>query len=303
MLWLWKDREQELLVAKTKKDAVPKQVQTLIKTLDPAVRDAVIHKYMRYMDQVFLSKAMLYRKSMMINGYPSNEQYTIYKTCCGASIATKMRYLKKIFSQINEGNHQSLTANYVKIAQENYIEDVPPLLDPDLCKDLTNFDQVIDAHRVWCTKMWLPNLDKDVLTNNYKVDGTTYWNLPKEENDLNALYRRLGLYTPQVMEFVPSPALLRKMIIRATQIDPVMIDLVLNPRDLHLFDARHTPQLEEIRRKCPNYPANPKALRMEHVGFKYPDFQKDGNKCFAELGLSPTGKQLFLKRKEDKNTQ
>jgi len=44
--------------------------------------------------------------------------------------------------------------------------------------------------------MWLPNLDKDVLTNNYKVDGTTYWNLPKEENDLNALYRRLGLYTP-----------------------------------------------------------------------------------------------------------
>lgn len=100
------------------------------------------------------------------------------------------------------------------------------------------------------------------------------------------------------MEFVPSPALLRKMIIRATQIDPMMIDLVLNPRDLHLFEAEHVSHLEEIRRKCPNYPANPKALRMEHVGFKYPDF-KDGLKCFAELGLSPTGKQLFLEEKEE----
>lgn len=68
-------------------------MQTLIKNLDPAVRDAVIHKYLRYMDQIFISKCMLYRKSLMRNGFPSMQHYQIYKMCIASSLSTKMKLI------------------------------------------------------------------------------------------------------------------------------------------------------------------------------------------------------------------
>ena len=75
------------------------------------------------------------------------------------------------------------------------------------------------------------------------------------------------------MHFVPSPALLKKLIIRATQIDPLMIDFMLNPRDLNWHDLSQAPLLDEIKRKCPNYPSQIKLLKMEHIGFTYPDLR------------------------------
>ena len=96
--------------------------------------------------------------------------------------------------------------------------------------------------------------------------------------------------------------MIRKLIERATQIDPDKIDFLLNPfgkreRDgngVDLLDNTQKETLAEIKSKCAAYPGM-QALWIEPIGFKYPNMSTSAN-FLAEVGLDEHGKQLFKKK-------
>lgn len=93
--------------------------------------------------------------------------------------------------------------------------------------------------------------------------------------------------------------MIRKLIERATQIDPDKIDFLLNPlgkreKDINgvdLLDDAQKETLAEIKSKCPAYPGM-QALWVEPIGFKYPNMHNSTN-FLAEVNLDEHGKQVF----------
>lgn len=90
--------------------------------------------------------------------------------------------------------------------------------------------------------------------------------------------------------------MIRKLIERATQLDPEKIDFLLNPygkrekdnNGVDLLDDSQKESLAEIKAKCAAYPGMT-SLWIEPIGFKYPNMHKSAN-FLAEVGLDEHGK-------------
>ena len=117
---------------------------------------------------------MVFRKSLHLMGYADQECFLTYKVKAMENRISKMRYVSKIFEGLNEGNYTTKVVNFVTEVQKKYIEELPPLLDPVLCKDVKHYEKAIDAHRHWCGKEWLPVCENSSLP----VDGKSFIEIP-----------------------------------------------------------------------------------------------------------------------------
>jgi hypothetical protein len=106
-----------------------------------------------------IQKIMVFRKSMHLMGFADKECFLTFKIKSLENRISKMRYVGNIFEDINEGNYTTKVINFVTEVQKKYVEELPPLLDPVICKDIKHYEKAVDAHRQWCMKEWLPNCD------------------------------------------------------------------------------------------------------------------------------------------------
>ena len=106
------------------------------------------------------------------------------------------------------------------------IEELPPLLDPALFKDLKLLEKAVDQHRAWCSREWPVKAKRSLLEINNSYNFITFPESPELQIQF---YKNLSLDYPVLIEFVPSTKVIFKLIERAAQLDPEKIDIVLNP--------------------------------------------------------------------------
>lgn len=136
-------------------------MQALIEATPQEVKDAIIKKWLRYQQQVHTCKVMIYRKTMMINGYPNPQCEFAYKAGKSNNNQSKMKFSKRIFNEINEGNFQTKVGDFVDYCQGGkWVDEIPPLLDPALNKEFKNFDKVVEAHRKWNATKHMPEVSE-----------------------------------------------------------------------------------------------------------------------------------------------
>lgn len=70
-----------------------KAMCTLVEATPQSVKDAVIFKWLRYMKQMYTSRVMAFRKTMMKIGYPDFESQYTYMVSVSTTKASKMKYL------------------------------------------------------------------------------------------------------------------------------------------------------------------------------------------------------------------
>jgi hypothetical protein len=96
----------------------------------------------------------------------------------------------------------------------------PPLLNPDLSNAEA---QMMDAK--WWNTLWKPQCVHSMLD----LDGIRFPTLPDSEKLCKMFFLNLARDMPVAPEFIPSVQLLRKFIVRATQITESTIRTMLNP--------------------------------------------------------------------------
>jgi len=92
------------------------------------------------------------------------------------------------------------------------IEDLPPLLDPALFKDLKHLEKAVDQHRAWCGREWPVRTKHSLLEINSSYN---FINIPAQPDARVKFYRKLALDYPVMMDFVPATRVIFKMIERA----------------------------------------------------------------------------------------
>lgn len=101
-----------------------------------------------------------------------------------------------------------------------------------------------EKHVLWCEVVWKP----DCVNSQLELDGVWKPRLPHGVKSLKLFYQNLAKDIPIYMEFMPSTEVLRKLISRATQIEPKKIDTVLNPYNkktqLNFIFKNHKPPVE-----------------------------------------------------------
>jgi hypothetical protein len=90
---------------------------------------------------------MTFRKSLLLMGFPDNDAFFAFKLKNIENRVSKVNYVNKIFEGMNEGNFTNKIVTFVNEVQKKYIEDIPPLLDPVLCKDIKHYEKAVEAHR------------------------------------------------------------------------------------------------------------------------------------------------------------
>jgi len=224
--WLWNSAIEKMLKSKTTKPELKKQLNEI----PESIKNAVIHKWMRYMKHIYVCKVMLFRKSMMKTGFRNYDCLMCYKFGRETIKNIKMKYLDKLFKEITPGNFETQIASFVDSSQKGeYIKSIPPLLDPVLCKDIKNFDKVVESHLNWCKLLWKPTAD----ISQCDVNGNAL-PIPADEEQARHHYRYLGRDDPQIMEFIPHESVIKKLIERAMQLNEDNVDILLNPYDKHV---------------------------------------------------------------------
>lgn len=179
------------------------------------MRDAIIHKWMRYCKQVFLSKVMIIRKAFLqLN--PDRVCYNIFWQEVKIKRVTLSLKYNEFDSKMK--SQKSLTEYFHQISREEAFKDgdkgiteLPPLLDPDL-----SADRAKEMNVKWCEIVWKPECQHSGLY----LDGTVRAKLPPINGGdfLKLFYRNFARDMPVHMEFIPRPELMRQMIKRAQQI-------------------------------------------------------------------------------------
>lgn len=81
LMLMWQDEEQKMLkkkFVKGGKENVSEALKTLIKTTPQQVKDAVLYKWLKYQQMIYLSKVMVYRRVMHKIGFPNRDAHICY---------------------------------------------------------------------------------------------------------------------------------------------------------------------------------------------------------------------------------
>jgi hypothetical protein len=171
---------------------------------------------------------MIFRKTIHKLGFQNPECLNVFKL----NYKLNRQKASKQFDQLfNEASVSNIATHALLFCDEEDnvrkpIDELPPLLDPALFKDLKNLEKAVEQHRAWCSREWT------VKTRNTKLEiNNSYPHIafPEEKESIKELYRMLAKDFPVIMEFVPSAKVICKLIERAAQLDPDKIDLLLNP--------------------------------------------------------------------------
>lgn len=154
---LWVEEEVKILKKKAAKSSATGKLQVAIRSMPTTVKNAVLTKWLQYMNHLYMSRLMLFRRiihrlnsadplSVMIY---FNKEYVKQKQL-------KTKHLSHMFNTTEPGNlaENSLLFNDSMGKDKREIEEIPPLLDPVLCKDIKNFAKTIELHLTWLEKDW-----------------------------------------------------------------------------------------------------------------------------------------------------
>lgn len=83
--------------SKGSKESVSKAMQTLIESTPQSVKEAVIYKWLRYQKHVFLTRVMIFRKTLLLWGFPDKECYLTFKIKALENRLNKTRQVANIF--------------------------------------------------------------------------------------------------------------------------------------------------------------------------------------------------------------
>jgi hypothetical protein len=60
------------------KDNISEALKTLIRTTPQQVKEAVLHKWLKYQQMIYLSKVMMYRRAIHKIGFPNRDSHICY---------------------------------------------------------------------------------------------------------------------------------------------------------------------------------------------------------------------------------
>lgn len=132
-------------MSKSSNKQVSQSLKKAIEHIPEVVKQAVIHKYLKYMKMIFMSKVMVYRKTIHRLGFKDFECMYAYKRGRQLGVTQKMRSLVYFF-KFNEFNIENKIEQFLAKTYHDFVKEIPPLLDPVLCKDLKTYDKAITAH-------------------------------------------------------------------------------------------------------------------------------------------------------------
>ena len=264
---MWQEEEQKMMKKKSvkgSKDNISEALKTLIKTTPQEVKEAVILKWLKYQSMIYLSKVMVYRRAIHKIGFPNRNAHICYMMEYQEKKEKFDRQIKFLLktTHADEFNWQQNLLRFVEDESnpKKQIEDCPPLLDPVVVK--SGQTKMMELHKKWCAESYAP------AATNSRIDMSQNYlsyDIPDERETCNNFYIRLARDFPYVMEFVPTPKVMQKLIERATQIDIEKIDTTLNP-----FSKYYATEEDESQRRLD---PNLKTLRCKQTDFYYPNMQ------------------------------
>lgn len=118
------------------------------------MKRAVINKWLKFMKQIFTTKVLLFRKTINAVGFRDRDCLTCFKQGVATGFLEKQKLMNRFFDTANKDNYENKIEFFVSQCQEDYIKELPPLLNPEFCREIKMFEKALAAHKQWCTKTW-----------------------------------------------------------------------------------------------------------------------------------------------------
>lgn len=134
---------------------------------------------------------MIFRKTIHNLGFLNPDCQHIFKLNYKLHRQKASKEFEKLFNGASISNiaTQALLFCDMEGTVRKQIDELPPLLDPILFKDLKHLEKAVEQHRAWCSREWA------VKTRNSKLEINNSYPLIalKEDNEsIKNLYRMLA---------------------------------------------------------------------------------------------------------------